>query len=433
MSEPAAASSIAEDSVLTARGDVDCVEVDGEFVLYDDVLGVLHRLNPTASALWQCLDGSGTLEEIAADMADIYAADPAQVLADVVGTARRFDEAGLLVDAGAGRGREGGATGPVALTTDRPWVMTEPEHDISPSDPAPDDVAAQAASRAAAEGGIESRFVSEAPTPCMDPSFTLGPDGVLTVRAGKHLLGLRLSTPELVVAARGVLGDGLVPGVVPPPNVSVVETQTRMGRPLYFCYRSGRLVSRVTSTRRALQAAATLLSSYDDDAAAENRVRIWALAAVRDGEAVLLCHQSQLVAEGLRPRLRAMGWELADTTNVDLDPTTGDVVIAPPSVPVNREALAQLESPGRDHPPPAPGTYPVRAWVVVPARDPAAGTAAARVADVAAGADGLSTGSARVVLEAIRRMLDRAVWAVSPALDAAAIARTVAEAVPDRA
>ncbi|MGH9056516.1 MAG: PqqD family protein, partial [Acidimicrobiales bacterium] len=72
---------VTADFVPTSRPDVVGVDVDGEIVLYDEARRVLHRLNPTASALWLCLDGSGTLADIAADIADVYQADPAAVLA----------------------------------------------------------------------------------------------------------------------------------------------------------------------------------------------------------------------------------------------------------------------------------------------------------------------------------------------------------------
>ncbi len=86
--------------VATARPDVAQVEIDGEIVLYDDRAKVMHRLSPIAGQVWRCLDGSGSLAEIAADLADVYQADPEQVLTDVVATARQFGSAGLLVGVG---------------------------------------------------------------------------------------------------------------------------------------------------------------------------------------------------------------------------------------------------------------------------------------------------------------------------------------------
>lgn len=86
--------------IATARPDVVQVEIDGEIVLYDDSAKVMHRLNPIAGQVWRCLDGSGSLAEVAADLADVYQADPGQVLTDVVATARQFGSAGLLVGVG---------------------------------------------------------------------------------------------------------------------------------------------------------------------------------------------------------------------------------------------------------------------------------------------------------------------------------------------
>ena len=83
--------------VATVRPDVASVDVDGEVVLYDDGARVFHRLNPSASVLWACLDGASTLSEIAADLAEAYRVAPARVLDDVVSAARRFGAAGLLV------------------------------------------------------------------------------------------------------------------------------------------------------------------------------------------------------------------------------------------------------------------------------------------------------------------------------------------------
>jgi hypothetical protein len=374
----------------TARGDVVAVDVDGEIVLYDDSRGVLHRLNPTASALWQCLDGSGTLGEIATDIADVFQVDGDRVLADVLMTARELARQGLLVGVGE-----------------------PPELD--------------GADRSGE--GDQGPFVAESPS-CMDSSFPLGEPGLLTVKAGPHLLGLRVSTPELAAAARAVLKPGLVVDVAAPPNVSIKETTARAGRPLFYCYRSGRLITRARSPRRAMEAAVALLSSYGD--CPEGACRIQALVAVRDDVAALLSPDCQWVAEGLQPRLRAAGWQLADSRTADIDQETGQVVIAPPLVAVDGEALAVTPSEKSDGPPPAPGHYPVRVWVAVAGDQPSGETAAARVVALAAGSDGLEAGAGAgpAVLQTALTVLRGAAWAVSPALDAGAIVRTLNQAVP---
>jgi hypothetical protein len=379
----------------TARGDVVAVDVEGEIVLYDDSRGVLHRLNPTASALWQCLDGSGTLGEIAADMADVFQVDGDRVLADVLVAAREFGKQGLLVGVG------------------EPPELDDPD-------------GADRGGEDHTQEGDQGPFVAESPS-CMDSSFTLGEAGLLTVKVGLHLLGLRVSTPELAAAASAVLEPGLVVDVAAPPNVSIKETKARAGRPLFYCYRSGRLITRARSPRRAMEAAVALLSSYGE--CSEGLCRVQALVAVRDDAAALLCPECQWVAEGLQPRLRAAGWQLADSRTADLDQETGQVVIPSPLVPVDGTTLALMPSDKSDGQPPAPGRYPVRAWVAVSGDEPSAETAAARVVSLAAGFDGLGAESGRAVLQTALTVLRGAAWVVSPTLEAAAIVSALNGAV----
>jgi peroxiredoxin len=87
--------------VPAARADVVSVEVDGEMVI-----GYLpegeshlrtHALNATASIVWRCFDGSGTLDEIVADIADAFGTDVEVVRADVLDLAQQAGALGLLV------------------------------------------------------------------------------------------------------------------------------------------------------------------------------------------------------------------------------------------------------------------------------------------------------------------------------------------------
>jgi PqqD family protein of HPr-rel-A system len=55
-----------------ARDDLTVVELDGEAVIYDEINGDLHRLNPTATVVFSLLDGSATLDELARELADAY-------------------------------------------------------------------------------------------------------------------------------------------------------------------------------------------------------------------------------------------------------------------------------------------------------------------------------------------------------------------------
>lgn len=66
-----------------ARPDLTVVELDGEAVIYDEISGDLHRLNPTASIVFSFLDGSATPEELAGDLAGAYDRPVAEITAQV--------------------------------------------------------------------------------------------------------------------------------------------------------------------------------------------------------------------------------------------------------------------------------------------------------------------------------------------------------------
>jgi hypothetical protein len=333
------------------------------------------------------------LAEIAVDLAEVYEVDAKQILADVLATARQFGSAGLLV----------GVAGP-------------PDNDDAP-DP-PDAVALEE---------TESPFVPDPAASCMDASFPLGDACSLTVKVGSYLLGVRFSTPELVDMARDVFAPSLVHGVVAPPNVAVKVTEARAGRPLLYCYRSNMLVTRARSPRRAVEAVARLLSSYIRPA--DGGVKLFALAAVRSGVMTLFTPETWVMAARLVPRLRSAGWEVLDSPEVELD-RDGHVVVESLAVALDASALASLPAHRADGIRPAPGRYPVRAWIALAGTaDPMPESLAGRVALVTSAIPSLDAESASSVVESTAVMLEGAAWAVSPSLDPNDLASTLAGAV----
>lgn len=71
-------------SVVAPRRHVHAVLVDGEAVVLDKRSNRLHRLNPAASLVWACLDGTATVAAIAEEIAELTAVDLGVVLRDVV-------------------------------------------------------------------------------------------------------------------------------------------------------------------------------------------------------------------------------------------------------------------------------------------------------------------------------------------------------------
>ena len=86
--DPIAAESI-DGSFVPRRAAVATVEIDGEMVVAGPGSDpVFYRLDPLASLIWSCLDGSGTAEEIASDLAAELGAPRSVVSDDVVGLTR---------------------------------------------------------------------------------------------------------------------------------------------------------------------------------------------------------------------------------------------------------------------------------------------------------------------------------------------------------
>jgi hypothetical protein len=78
------------------RRDVTEVVQDGEATIYEPDGLQIHGLNSIATTLWHCMDGSVTLERLAADLADVYDEDLDVTRAHVLGYARDLARRGLL-------------------------------------------------------------------------------------------------------------------------------------------------------------------------------------------------------------------------------------------------------------------------------------------------------------------------------------------------
>jgi PqqD family protein of HPr-rel-A system len=77
------------------------VELDGQAVLYHEELGAVYVLNPTATVVWECLDGSATIDALCAELAEAFSVDVATVREDVLNVVRQFAEQGLLHEVAA--------------------------------------------------------------------------------------------------------------------------------------------------------------------------------------------------------------------------------------------------------------------------------------------------------------------------------------------
>lgn len=75
---------------------VDAVDIGGEAVLVHEDGTRLRQLNATAALVWACLDGTGTVGDIAADLADGLDLPVGVVAEDVLALVRDLGEKRLL-------------------------------------------------------------------------------------------------------------------------------------------------------------------------------------------------------------------------------------------------------------------------------------------------------------------------------------------------
>ncbi len=120
-----------------ARSDVAWAGVGDEGLLYDPRAARIHRLNDTALLVWRCCDGSATVSDIVADLADAYGEARDEVAGPVQSVIDEFVTAGLLLaepDADSARRKDEAAPAdPVAVPAAGPASpRTEPLRRLGP-------------------------------------------------------------------------------------------------------------------------------------------------------------------------------------------------------------------------------------------------------------------------------------------------------------
>jgi hypothetical protein len=79
-----------------ARPHLDYHELDDGGVIHDEAADRVHTLNTTAAYVWNCLDGSHSLEQIALDLREQFDSPLEIVLRDVREVVAHFQREGLL-------------------------------------------------------------------------------------------------------------------------------------------------------------------------------------------------------------------------------------------------------------------------------------------------------------------------------------------------
>lgn len=349
------------DAVLVPRKGLTVVPVQDELVVYDRTGGGnLHRLDPRAALVWQLLDGTATVRETAAEIADAVGADPGQVTADVATLVRDLIDLNLVVEHGstAGQRRPRGSTDEAG------------DDDASEDDPA----------RTPPDGVIRMRR-----SPCYAALEAEGWHATDAVTAGPFVVGIRTSDEAARAAVRARFAQILNPNTEVDPNFSLrPAVAAAPGQPAQLAqvYAGCSLVGRYRTTEAALTQLARELQATAATAIAD---RPWFLGSV------LLVEDRVVLAPGwlwpvwtpLASRLERAGVRLLGR-HIALDTATGEAVL--PALPPALAAAA----PGVDAETPADQRFPIGAWLlygIPPGERPAPAHAVALAAGTILNAD----------------------------------------------
>ena len=97
-------SSLNLDNIYVPSEDVVSREIEGELIIVPlaadigDTEDALFTLNEVGRAIWDRLDGTRTLRQIAAELIDEYDAPPAQIEADVAGLTEELAKRKMVIE-----------------------------------------------------------------------------------------------------------------------------------------------------------------------------------------------------------------------------------------------------------------------------------------------------------------------------------------------
>ncbi len=87
------------DYVPQRAADVFELDMEDGFILFNHDSSLVHHLNPSAAVVWQLCDGSASVAQLAAEIAEEFGLDRGQIQGQVAAVIAEFDALGLVVDA----------------------------------------------------------------------------------------------------------------------------------------------------------------------------------------------------------------------------------------------------------------------------------------------------------------------------------------------
>ena len=171
---------------------------------------------------------------------------------------------------------------------------------------------------------------------------------------------VRADSPDVTVAIQRLLAEFRTGADGDGPTLSL---RRGGGRQFHVVYWGSCPVVRTRDRRRAVTGLLGHLAGHRPPL--PGSLRLWGVAAVRDGVAVAV-----LIEQNQRPRferpLRAQGWTLVDRPWVDVDPDQAQLIVPPVLEPSRDRVQALIDLLDGDDPEPtvAPGCYELSHLVV---------------------------------------------------------------------
>lgn len=283
-----------------ARRDVTCVVLDGEAVIHR--AGRVHALDPVATLVWRCCDGDASVDEIAEELAEVFAMPRATVTRDVAVMVDELAALGLLVS-------NGEPDGEVERNAGVPGLLVHPA------------------------GSCAS---------CADKDWATRS----TYRIGSHLISVGTDSAVADGAMRAALAAHLVPSpaeaasLTPYFAVTLPDAAPARGpQPLSLLHRGDAVVARSRDPGAVLRAVMGHLASFGD-------LDALGLAAV-NGLAVGRGDRAMIVSEPddpirLRHALARHGVLVADLPVAIVDRASGELVVGAPGLRVDQSPIDAL-------------------------------------------------------------------------------------------
>jgi hypothetical protein len=95
---------ISQNTIYAISDDVVAREIEGEIIIVPLVAGIgdledeLFTLNETGKAIWELLDGRRSLQEVARELSEKYAAEPEKIQTDVLGLVGELLHRGMIIE-----------------------------------------------------------------------------------------------------------------------------------------------------------------------------------------------------------------------------------------------------------------------------------------------------------------------------------------------